>query len=149
MDKIHKRFPNQVSFDCSKNYNSTIWNCSHNGYMKNFKKIVKRKLIIDNFQKKISCEDSIISLHAKNKKSVYHIRFHLMPYIQTSLTNGKKGLILKTKKNVKWLFKSETTISLENSIYVDNNKIQQIQQIVLSGTTSHNKIIEKWSLEKI
>ena len=72
-----------------------------------------------------------------------------MPYIQTSLTNGKKGLILKTKKNVKWLFKSETTISMENSIYVDNNKIQQIQQIVLSGTTSHNKIIEKWSLEKI
>ena len=149
IDKIHKRFPDQVSFNTTTNYNSTIWNCSHNGYMKNFKKIVKRKLIIDNFQDKISSEDSIISLQANNKKTVYQIRFHIMPDIQTSLTNGKKGLILKTKKNIKWLFKSETTISLENSIYVDKNTTHQIQQIVLSGIVSQNKIIEKWSLEKV
>ena len=149
MDKIHKRFPDQVSYNSSQSHKSTIWSGSHNGYMKNFKKIIKRKIIIDNLDNKVSCEDSIISLKAKNKKIVYHIRFHLMPDIQTSLTNGKRGLIMKTKKNIKWLFKADTTISLENSIYVDKNKTQQIQQIVLSGTTSQNKIIEKWSLEKI
>ena len=51
-------------------------------------------------------EDSIISLKAKDEKIVYHIRFHLMPGINTNVTNNKKNIILKTKKNNIWLFKS-------------------------------------------
>ena len=49
-------------------------------------------------------EDSIISLKAKDEKIVYHIRFHLMPGINTNVTNNKKSIILKTKKNNIWLF---------------------------------------------
>ena len=72
-----------------------------------------------------------------------------MPDIITNLTNNKKNIILKTKQNKIWLFKTESEINLEDSIYVDNNSTKQIQQIVIKGITADNKQIEKWSIEKI
>ena len=57
------------------------------------KKIIKRKLIINNNENKVIGEDSIISLKAKDEKIVYHIRFHLMPGINTNITNNKKNII--------------------------------------------------------
>ena len=103
----------------------------------------------DNNENKLMGEDSIISLKAKDEKIVYHIRFHLMPGINTNVTNNKKSIILKTKKNNIWLFKSDSEIVIENSIYVDNNTTKEIQQIVIRGITSKTKQIEKWSIEKI
>ena len=94
-------------------------------------------------------KDSIISLKAKVEKIVYHIRFHLMPGINTNVTNNKKNIILKTKKNNIWIFKSNSEITIENSIYVNNNTTKEIQQIVIKGITSKGKQIEKWSIEKI
>ena len=72
-----------------------------------------------------------------------------MPGINTNITNNKKNIILKTKKNNIWLFKSDSEITIENSIYVNNNSTKEIQQIVIKGITSNTKQIEKWSIEKI
>ena len=126
-----------------------IFEGSHNGYMNKYKKIIKRKLIISNHENKVMGEDSITSLKAKDGKIVYHIRFHLMPGINTNVTNNKKNIILKTKKNNIWIFKSNSEITIENSIYVNNNNTKEIQQIVIRGITSKGKQIEKWSIEKI
>ena len=52
-------------------------------------------------------------------------------------------------KNNIWLFKSDSEVTIENSIYVNNNSTKEIQQIVIKGITSKTKQIEKWSLEKI
>ena len=68
---------------------------SHNGYLKRFNKIIKRKLIIDAEKSFLSGEDSIISTKNISKKIFYHIRFHLMPGITHNLTNNKKILYLK------------------------------------------------------
>ena len=126
-----------------------IFEGSHNGYMNKYKKIIKRKLVISNHENKVIGEDSIISLKAKDQKIVYHIRFHLMPGINTNVTNNKKNIILKTKKNNIWLFKSDSEIDIEKSIYVNNNTAEEIQQIVIKGITLNTKQIEKWSIEKI
>ena len=72
-----------------------------------------------------------------------------MPGINTNVTNNKKNIILKTKKNNIWLFKSNSEIAIENSIYVNNNTTKEIQQIVIKGITLKTKQIEKWSIEKI
>ena len=127
----------------------TIFEGSHNGYVHKYKKIIKRKLIISHNENKVMGEDSIISLKAKDEKIVYHIRFHLMPGINTNVTNNKKNIILKTKKNNIWIFKSNSEITIENSIYVNNNTTKEIQQIVIKGITSKGKQIEKWSIEKM
>ena len=48
-----------------------------------------------------------------------------------------------------WLFKSDSEIIVEDSIVVDNNRIESTKQIVIKGVISNNKIVKKWSLEKI
>jgi len=145
----HLKYPQKVSFNYENINDMSIFEGSHNGYMNKYKKIIKRKLIISNNKNKVIGEDSIISLKAKDEKIVYHIRFHLMPGINTNVTNNKKNIILKTKKNKIWLFKSNSEITIEKSIYVNNNTTKEIQQIVIKGITSKTKQTEKWSIEKI
>ena len=72
-----------------------------------------------------------------------------MPDITTNITTNKKNIILKTKKNKIWMFKSNSELGLEKSIYVDNNSTKETQQIVIKGITDSTKKIEKWSIEAI
>ena len=44
--KSFKRVPGKIYFNVSDNENGVIWNASHDGYLKNFKKIVKRNIKI-------------------------------------------------------------------------------------------------------
>jgi len=147
--KSYKRTPKNINFKSEINEKYTTWNASHDGYLNNFNKIIKRKLIINNKESAIFGEDSIISTKMKSKKIPYSIRFHLMPYCNCLLTNDKKSIIIKTKLNQTWIFKSNSLVSLENSIYVGNGKgIEQNNQIVINGTIDDKKKIENWSFIK-
>ena len=66
-----------------------------------------------------------------------------------NFTNNKKNIILKTKLNNIWLFKSDLELIVEDSIIVDNNITKPTKQIVIKGVLSDKKVIKKWSLEKI
>ena len=66
-----------------------------------------------------------------------------------NFTNNKKNIIIKLKLNNMWLFKSETELVLEDSILVDMNKTMPTKQIVIKGVLNNNKLVKKWSLEKI
>ena len=72
-----------------------------------------------------------------------------MPDCNSLITNDKKSVIIKTKLNQTWVFKSSTKLSIEDSIYIGDGKIvQSNKQIVITGTSdSHNKT-EKWQLVK-
>ena len=147
--KSYKRTPKNIYFNSEINEGYTIWNASHDGYLNNFNKIIRRKLIIANKKNLILGEDSIIPTKLKSKKISYSIRFHLMPYCNCLLTNDKKSIIIKTKLNQTWIFKSNSLISLENSVYIGNGKrIEQNNQIVINGTIDDKKKIENWSFTK-
>ena len=66
-----------------------------------------------------------------------------------NFTNSKKDIILRTRLNNIWLFKSEIEMVVEDSILVDNNIIKPTKQIVIKGIITDKKTIKKWSLEKI
>ena len=66
-----------------------------------------------------------------------------------NFTNNKKNIILRTKLNNIWLFKSENELVIEDSILVDYNITKPTKQIVLKGVISNNKVIKRWSIEKI
>jgi Uncharacterized protein conserved in bacteria len=72
-----------------------------------------------------------------------------MPGIVYNFTNNKKNVILRSKQNSMWLFKCDIELIVEDSILVDNNKIIPTKQIVIKGICTNNKVIRKWSLEKI
>ena len=113
---------------------------SHNGYLKNYKKIVKRKINFQEIKNYLIGEDSIISSTSKNKEVVFHIRFHILPNINITQINNKRSIILKTERGNIWLFKANKDIVLEESVYMDKNNIKQTNQIVIKGIT---KIIGK------
>ena len=144
-----KNFPKEVFFESKKDDKEYVLSATHNGYVVNYKKICKRSLIINLEKEFISGEDTIISTKSNVEKIVYHIRFHLMPEISTTITESKKNIIIRTKKNKMWLFKSNREIMIEKSIYVKNDRAIETSQIVISGITSSLRDKIKWSLEKI
>ncbi len=148
-NNVHIKYPQNVSLTYEDLKDRFLIEGAHNGYQKKFNKIVKRKISIDKNSDKIIGEDSIINSKNKNKKIIYHIRFHLMPKISYNITNGKKNIILKSSLNNVWLFKSNLELAIEDSIYVDNNTTQHNQQIVIRGITNKSKELIEWSIEKV
>ena len=65
-----------------------------------------------------------------------------------NFTNSRKNVIIKTKLNNIWLFKSQNELIVEDSILVDNNITKPTKQIVVKGIITDKKIVNKWSLEK-
>ena len=145
----HSKFPQSVVFRREVNNEYEIFEGSHNGYLKKFSKIIKRKLKIYKKNHKLEGEDNFISYKNVSTRIIFHIRFHLAEDITFNFTNNKKNIILKTKFDNIWLFKSDIELIVEDSILVDNNTTKPIKQIVMKGILSNKKIIRKWSLEKV
>ena len=145
----HIKFPQSVVFRKDTNVEKEIFEGSHNGYLYKFNKIIKRKLTIFKTKNKLLGEDSIIAYKVTKDRLIFHIRFHLAEEMTFNFTNNKKNIILKTKLNNIWLFKSDSELAVEDSILVDNNYTKPIKQIVIKGIIIDNKTIKKWSLEKI
>ena len=72
-----------------------------------------------------------------------------MPELATTITENKKNIIIKTKKNNVWIFKSNKEMIIEKSIFVRNDIANETNQIVISGVTSSLNSKVEWSLEKI
>ena len=145
----HIKFPQSVVFRRECDTKKEIFEGSHNGYLNKFKKIIKRKLIINKNFDKLEGEDCLISYKNTGKRLVYHIRFHLAYGMVFNFTNSKKNIILKTNLNNIWLFKSDLELIVEDSIIVDNNQTKPTKQIVIKGILSDKKTIRKWSIQKI
>ena len=146
---INIRSPKNITYHMNDEEEYVSWISSHDGYFKNFNKIVKREINIYKKIDKIEGKDIILNTKINSKNDTYTIRFHLMPKTSCAISNNKKTVFIKTKKNQSWIFKSENKISIENSIYISNeNKIEQSKQIVINGIIKDKNIIEKWSLYK-
>tara|TARA_A100001011_G_scaffold217090_1_gene225052 strand:- start:5250 stop:6782 length:1533 start_codon:yes stop_codon:yes gene_type:complete len=145
----HIKFPQSVVFRRESNNEKEIFEGSHNGYIKKYNKIIKRKLIIFKNKNQLVGEDTFISYKKIKERLIYHIRFHLADEMTYNFTNNRKNIILKTKFSNIWLFKSDTELIIEDSILVDNNFTKPIKQIVIKGIIMNNKLEKKWSLEKI
>ena len=145
-----RRMPRNITFSEFENDESTIFESSHDGYINNYGKIVKRKIKIFKKQNKIEGVDTIVSIKKNNKKNIYDIRFHLMPGFKCLLTNNKKSVLIKSPKNNSWIFTSNSQLSVEDSIYVgDGKSSKQNKQIVITNFSKDIKKIEQWTLQKI
>ncbi len=145
----NKIFPKEVFFESKDENDQLIMSGTHNGYFNKYKKICKRKLFINKNKNLFRGEDIIISTKSKIERTVYHIRFHLMPGISTTITENKKNVIMKTSSDNIWMFKSDNEILIEKSIYVKNDIALENSQIVITGITAALKNKIQWSLEQI
>ena len=148
-NSFNKNFIKKVNLETKNDKSLLLLSGTHNGYLTNFKKICKRTLIISKNKELLRGEDTIISTKSIIEKNVYHIRFHLMPEISTTITENKKNIIIRTKKNNIWMFKSNKEMLIEKSIFVRGDIANETNQIVISGITSSLNTKIEWSLEKI
>ncbi len=146
---LNRDFIKKVSLETKDGENLLKFSGTHNGYLTNYKKICKRTLTVSKKNELLKGEDTIISTKSNIEKNVYHIRFHLMPEISTTITENKKNIIMKTKKNNIWMFRSNEEMEIEKSIFVRNDIAIETKQIVISGITSKLNTKINWSLEKI
>ena len=72
-----------------------------------------------------------------------------MPGISTTITENKKNIIIRTRKNNIWMFKSNNKMVVEKSIFVRSDVAIENKQIVISGNTSQLNTKVEWSLEKV
>jgi uncharacterized heparinase superfamily protein len=142
-------FVKKVNFETKDDDNLILLSGTHNGYLKNYRKICKRTLSISKKKELLKGEDTIISTKSIVENNVYHVRFHLMPELSTTITENKKNIIIKTKKNNIWMFKSNKKMGIEKSILVKSDIASETKQIVISGITSSLNTKIEWSLEKI
>ena len=147
-DQPHLKFPQIVEFRKYISNNLIVCEGSHNGYLKNYRKIIKRIIYFKKDESIIFGEDHIISANPKKIDVEFHIRFHVMHNIDITETNKKRSLILKTKNNIIWTFKASNELVLEDSIFVDKGYTKKTNQIVIRGITKNSREIIKWSLIK-
>ena len=147
--ELSKKSIKNVYFEFQDKEDEMFFTGTHNGYQKNLKKVCKRKLQVKKNQNLILCEDTVISSNTKFEKTIFHIRFHVMPNISLTITKNKKSVIMKTKKNNIWIFKSDKDVKIEKSIYIENDNAIETNQIVIEGVTTSIKNKIKWSIEKI
>ena len=95
-DHPHLKFPQIVNFKKTKSNGWISCQGSHNGYIKNYKKIIKRKIFFRENDESLYGEDWIISTISKNNEVIFHVRFHIMPDINVTETNNKRSVIIKT-----------------------------------------------------
>ena len=146
----YKRIPHNIIYNKEETFEEIIIGCSHDGYLRNFGKIVKRKIYISKTKETISGKDSIMSIKKNSLPISFDIRFHLTPNCRCVLTNNKKTVLIKTKANNSWIFKFKNIARIEESIYInDGKKIEQNKQIVISGLIKDLKHTEEWSLTAI
>ena len=147
--KSYKRVPQKITLNSKDNEDNIEWEVGHDGYLDNFKKIVKRKLTIYKNENKIVGKDSILNTRITPKIDTYTIRFHLMPKTNCVISNNKRTIFIKTQKNQSWIFKCESPLTIEDSIYVGSGKkIEQNKQIVINGSLKEKNVTESWILEK-
>ena len=148
--KSYSRVPKNVVFESDENSDELIWITMHDGYQDNFKKIVKRKIFISKKTFNIRAEDSIINSKSFKDDIIYSIRFHLTPICTCLLTQNKKSVLIKTNLDQSFVFKSESKLTLDDSIYIsDGKKIEKTKQIVITGRCKTPKTIIKWFITKL
>ena len=59
-----------------------------------------------------------------------------------------QNIILKTKSNIIWVFKSNRDLTVEESVYIDQNNAKETKQIVIKGITKKSREKIQWSISK-
>ena len=146
-----KKFPKLVELNQSDNDGEFIIEGLHDGYLSKYGILVKRNIEIKKSRNEIKGLDTLVSkkLIEKNKLS-YSIRFHLSPDCSCNMTNNKRSIIIKTNKNIVYMFESSSDLSIEDSIFIyDGKKTSQNKQIVINNIMKNIKETNHWSLKSV
>ena len=80
------------------------------------------------------------------------IRFHLHPRVRASLVQDGSSILLRPTAGGFWRFKSDSTLLLEESLYLGTANRQRTEQIIIMASLEDirdkSEIVVRWALSK-
>ncbi len=137
----------------------SIWlDLEHDGYVRKFGLIHRRRLFLENSGSDLRGEDIMTkSETGRGSKSSHSgnlplsIRFHLHPEISASLSQDGSSAVLRLPDGDGWKLRAAGgTLSLAESIYFgERGHARRTEQIVVTGTVEFGEAVVKWALRRV
>ena len=129
-----------VVIDRGEDNDSSRLEAAHDGYVRAFGLIHKRRLSLGNDGKEIRGEDKLIPKGRRRIREAapYAIRFHLAPGVEATVTADGMGAILRSPAAPPWNFRCRgAMLTLEDSLVVDGRgRPRPSLQLVVVGEVS-------------
>jgi len=117
----------------------------HDGWMKPFGAIHRRRLYVSESGEDIRGEDVIEAAQPQP----YVLRFHLHPDVQASMQQDGEAVLLRLRSGTGWRLRADhAQLTLEESIYIGGAEPRRTEQVVLTGTVDSPQHV-KWAISKV
>ncbi len=126
--------------------NGAHWlEASHDGYLKLFGAVHRRRLYVAESGEDIRGEDAVEA----STPQPYSLRFHLHPAVTASLQQDGEAVLLRLPSGAGWRLRAEgAQMTLEESIYLGTLEPKRSEQIVLTGHPDGPQQV-KWAISKV
>lgn len=145
------RRPSKVGCERLEADGSVLVDASHDGYLRSFGLIHRRRLYLDDTGEDLRGED----LLEGDAKTPFAIRFHLHPSVQCSVIQNGAAALLRLPSGIGWRLRtSGGRLDLEDSIYLGSgDEPRRTRQIVITGETANpasgsDGAVVKWALRR-
>lgn len=119
---------------------------SHDGYVRSFGLIHRRRLYLDETGDDLRGEESLVG----QGKARFAVRFHLHPKVTASLVQSGTAVLLKMPSGTGWRLRAAGgDLLLADSIYLGRRgEMKRAQQIVIAGDVGPQGTVIKWALRR-
>ena len=126
--------------------NGAHWlEASHDGYLKPFSALHRRRLYVSESGEDIRGEDAIEA----PEPQPYTLRFHLHPAVNASLQQDGETVLLRLPSGAGWRLRAEgARMTLEESVYLGASEPRRSEQVVLTGKSDGPQQV-KWAISKV
>jgi uncharacterized heparinase superfamily protein len=140
-----RRRPEKVEVE-RQEANGAHWlETSHDGWLKPFGAIHRRRLYMAESGEDVRGEDAIEA----PVPQPYTIRFHLHPGVTASLQQDGEAALLRLPSGGGWRLRAEgARMTLEESIYLGGAEARRAEQVVLTGYSDGPQQV-KWAVSKV
>ncbi len=127
--------------------NGAHWlEASHDGYVKPFGALHRRRLYVAESGEDIRGEDAVEA----SSGQPFTVRFHLHPAVSANVQQDGEGVLLRLPANGGgWRLRAEgAKLTLEESIYLGGPEPRRTEQVVLTSTPDGEQQV-KWAITKM
>ena len=142
-----------VSVERRQANGATLIDAEHDGYRARFGLIHHRRLYLSSAGDDLRGEDTLVySGDPGEIPLVATLRFHLHPRVRASVIQSGASALLRPPSGGGWRMRTDTGLSLNESVYFGTNTRQRCEQIVittpLDGVRETGEITIRWALRR-
>ena len=141
----------EVELDRHEGQNGSLLEASHDGYMRRFGFIHRRKLALSANGWELRGEDILLPAGRRRASEMpFILRFHLAPWVEVTNTADGMGALLRIERGALWQFRCRGgKLGCEPSIWIDPTGWPRLtNQITISGLTPAGGCNIDWVLKR-